>query len=818
MPHQFTAMDRDNSPSPSPRPQPFTSSSLFTSPPFTSTLPLSHPLTRPTSDSLLQRYQKPSSKSLSGDYYRKKGTRRPLRTRSANSSVPSDSDSDGNYDFSALSAGSLGNHHNSQMADPTGSPEKGSGSELEKEDEKNDNIGISDRSHPKENLSDYTVNLANLKHNSSGGRDQFATVRDSDYDIQVPVRPRDVVDSEDDGPEDFTVELGKWMKGVKPWDRTGEAAKIEGDKEEEKAMKEAHNSGNEQAHDSPDEFLGKKVEAMNAADKPKRASVEDAPEGETLSVFQPPLVSTPMRSVGQPLDLEPKATEERDMSTTPLVTPPQPRSHQERSTEEIFEQVSALQAELERLRLETENHHNEKVAWEEERGHWEEEIQQLTDDLEDDRREIDRLLEVKNAQATEIEDLKATSIIAVKAKDHAELRVEELASQCRTAQAELSQQRSRLQDYESQCHAKETELDSLRSDLANCKNDFADYKRSSQSSEQSLISQNEELQGRLNDMAKTSAEVTLLRSELEHAQSQLTETRRILETVEDENDRLMQQNKQREEKIGILNLELANAGDKKTDVEEGGQSTDQRVPTPTGENDPWTGLDDYNGPDVSITHLELADNLDNLTAHYESELSSLRTAHAAEIKKLKQTLFRAAEGMQKREAKINKAHKEEVGVLGKQIEDLKAASERSGPQKGEGSNSASEDTEPVAELRAAIRALSAKLKASQSAITVAERQIESLRRDVQDLRDEASERERTHEAAIKALEAKFAAAYEEREEEWERRVELLFRDREKMSRVLMLGWGKEEVGERIVDVEGKSQRRMGYRYRAQVKA
>ena len=732
--------------------------------------------------------------------------------------MPSESDSDENYDFSALSAGLLGSHHDSRMVDPAVSPEKRLGSDLEKEDGKNNRLVNSDNNIPRNNLSDYTVDLANLKHNSSGGRDQFATVRDSDYDIQVPVRPRDVVDSEDDGPEDFTVELGKWMKGVNPWDRTRDAAKTDTDKAGEKTMSEAQKPGNEEAHDTPDEVSGKEVEAVKATDKPKRASVEDAAEGDTFSVFQPPLVSTPMRSVGQPLDQEPKATKGHDMSTTPLVTPPQPRSHHERTTEEIFEQVSALQAELEQLRLETENHRNEKAAWEEERGHWEVENQQLTDDLEDDRKEIDRLLEVKNAQAREIEDLRAANVMLVKAKDDAELRIEELASEFRAAQAGLDEQRARLQEYESQCRAKDTELESLTSDLADCKKDFAEHKQIAQSHEQDLTLQNEELQRRLNDMTKTSAEVPILRSELEHAQSQLTETRRILETVEDENDRLVQQNREREEKIGVLTLELSNAGDRKTNAEEVAQPNDQRVPTPFEANDTWTGLDDNDSPDVSITHLELADNLDNLTDHYESELSNLRTAHAAEIKKLKQTLFRAAEGMQKREAKMSKAHKEEVTVLKKQIEDLKAASKRSSPRKEERSNSAPEDTETVTELRTAVRALSAKFKTAQSAISVAEQQVESLRRDIQCLRDEASAHQHTHEAAMKALEAKFAAAYEEREEEWQRRVELLFRDREKMSRVLMLGWGKEEVGERVVDVEGKSQRRMGYRYRAQMKA
>ena len=34
-----------------------------------------------------------------------------------------------------------------------------------------------------------------------------------------------------------------------------------------------------------------------------------------------------------------------------------------------------------------------------------------------------------------------------------------------------------------------------------------------------------------------------------------------------------------------------------------------------------------------------------------------------------------------------------------------------------------------------------------------------------------------------------------------------------MGRVLMWGWGKEEVGERVVEVEGRKERRMGYQYR-----
>jgi hypothetical protein len=40
---------------------------------------------------------------------------------------------------------------------------------------------------------------------------------------------------------------------------------------------------------------------------------------------------------------------------------------------------------------------------------------------------------------------------------------------------------------------------------------------------------------------------------------------------------------------------------------------------------------------------------------------------------------------------------------------------------------------------------------------------------------------------------------EKREKEWERRVDLLLKEREKMSKALLWAWGEKEVGDSVKD-------------------
>lgn len=66
------------------------------------------------------------------------------------------------------------------------------------------------------------------------------------------------------------------------------------------------------------------------------------------------------------------------------------------------------------------------------------------------------------------------------------------------------------------------------------------------------------------------------------------------------------------------------------------------------------------------------------------------------------------------------------------------------------------------------------------------------------------------------MDAQIARSVEKREKEWERRVELLLKERERMSRALMWAWGEKEVGEKSkanVYTEDGKKIRQGYRYK-----
>ena len=66
------------------------------------------------------------------------------------------------------------------------------------------------------------------------------------------------------------------------------------------------------------------------------------------------------------------------------------------------------------------------------------------------------------------------------------------------------------------------------------------------------------------------------------------------------------------------------------------------------------------------------------------------------------------------------------------------------------------------------------------------------------------------------MDAKIARSVEKREKEWEKRVELLLRERERMGKALLWTWGEKEVGDKEgVNIHGEDGRkvRQGYRYK-----
>ncbi|MCJ1316042.1 hypothetical protein MMC15_001362 [Xylographa vitiligo] len=793
-------MDRDNSPSPSPRNLSPLEDSSFTSPPFTSTLPLPHPLMRPMSDSRLH-----TRKSLSRPAeYPSSPPRSYLRTRSAAGSVRSRS-----------SSASSANH------------------EPAREDKRDFD------------MEDYTIDLGNLGQSSAGGRDLFAAMGGTE--IETPVREREVVGSEDEGPEDFTVNMGRWMAGVgeerKEEQEDGEGEGVEaGEALEEKDEEHQGEKMTEENRVEQEEEQGT-GESDQQSQRTRRASVEDVPEqeGEDQSV----IVTTPVR-----LDVYGASQDER--STTPLISPKRPISPQNPTVNELLDRNHALQAEVERLRLEADHYRKEIDVLDVERAQSEAEFEDLATELssinekltQSQRENLEhqqRWDQEMNKQKTSVsnvsalrakfeplaQELEAARKEAEAVKHESSIKLTALAEQLRVAQDQVTINL----EAGKEAAAIAAELEASRSELAQCKQRLLDGQEASDAQQAALQSENHDLQLRLTASNAAASELSSLKTELQHAQEQLAQTRHLLETVESENDRFTQRDDRKSAEIHDLRTELEETNHSAQQARADVQARDDRLQVLEAEISelrlPQPQAADMLDPDnaaepvsqeaeqvgLEENNMRMADQLDSLSTHYEAELAALQKSHQAETKKLKAMILRAAEGMRKREARLTKAHAEEVGGLQRTLRSLRPPKAEeptaTSPERPRSAMVSKPETDTT-ELRSAIRVLSSKLKTAQDELLRAQEDVHHLRREADDQKREQRERDQDQEVVNRALEEQFADAVETREREWRRRIRVVLRDREVMGKALLHGWGKEEVGVREREDGEKG---MGYRYR-----
>ncbi|KAL2845234.1 hypothetical protein BJY01DRAFT_214437 [Aspergillus pseudoustus] len=142
-----------------------------------------------------------------------------------------------------------------------------------------------------------------------------------------------------------------------------------------------------------------------------------------------------------------------------------------------------------------------------------------------------------------------------------------------------------------------------------------------------------------------------------------------------------------------------------------------------------------------------------LEATHKSQISSLRTAHATAIATLKTA---HADSTRKLRALLAASEKREAD-LRSELSDQQAQTQ---------------DTENREEGKAA-----------------AEAEIASLRAEIKRLHAVIAAKD----ATAAAMDVRIAKSVEKREREWERRVELLLKEREKMSRALLWTWGEKEL-------------------------
>lgn len=659
--------------------------------------------------------------------------------------------------------------------------------------------------------------------------------------IEERVPQREQIPSEDDGPEDFTLNLEKWMRGTGKWEKKRDVKKPSDDNDPE-----------------DDQQRGAQAETEEPIDE---------------SVFEPVGTSTPA-----PVNYATEDFKEEARLGAPPLSRLNTEMRQDNTAEEVFDRIAALQAEVESMRMEEENRRlahlaleqdnrvmkvEHKAAMEREQSrhdtlHQEHELlrkahqdtqeslqqenQQLKQNYDDAIEQLqvlaqessphgakaDQVDATDGAATTELAKLKAkgeadqieadAKIKAVKSevgsfqdecfalraeiesiKEAYDLKVKELISELEGRRKEVALERKEsiergnevasltatIEQKDKEIYALDGEIKALRIELRHAqdqlaeldarKNEIALERKESIQRGNEAASLTKTIEQKEREIYALNGEVKAIKMELEHAQQQLVETRRIMETVEDENDRLMQQNDRQADEIKDLKATIKDYASKELTA---GMSISNTKET---QHDKEPERID------KATH-EAA--LEALSQRHQNALKSLGDTHGKELQILRSALMKASLAMQKREGKLARVHQEEVASLKEEIADLKRSAKAL----------QSSDTGIENELRSAIRVLGSKLEKANASSRSARADAAEARQKVADMRD--------MNAAVNAeLEARFANAVEAREKEWRRRIALLFRERDKMAKALMLGWGREEVGPK------ESERGQGYKYK-----
>ncbi|KAF4292571.1 hypothetical protein KXW98_001804 [Aspergillus fumigatus] len=259
------------------------------------------------------------------------------------------------------------------------------------------------------------------------------------------------------------------------------------------------------------------------------------------------------------------------------------------------------------------------------------------------------------------------------------------------------------------------------------------------------------------DLAKARAELEeassvrkALELDLKRSQEQAAEAQTLFKSVEDENTRLTKQIDDLRTSLDKVQGEL---GQMKAEHSEA-LETINRLQTERKTQQP--------SPPPSPPTPHNIGQAEKLEESYRAQLKSLHTAHATAISTLRSS------------------HADST----RKLRDLLAAAEKR-----------------ESKLKAEVQSLLAARAAQDT-------QLQSLDTEVRRLQSAIAVKEE----AAAALDERIARSVEKREKEWERRVDLLLKERERMAKALMWAWGEKEVGE-VKENLGEDGRRVRQAYR-----
>ena len=627
-------------------------------------------------------------------------------------------------------------------------------------------------------MEDYSIDLAKL-----GEKDSSWTIgKAGERDIEQ-------LSSRDEGPEDFTLRMGDWMRGTLPW-------------------KQEQSQKNSQSNMSPEA-----IDEIRRNDQIGEAS-QAVYEADDENDIQPLNTSTPAHPMLQPSNNHPSMPPFSRMNTEAI---------QDRAAQEVFDQISSLQAEVERLRLENKDVLSAERSIQQANLEQQKECRILRTQVDDLRSEAKRMQdsEFKASQrALRLEqELKKDGSKVGSLRARFEPVVAELAALKLRAEADKQAADSTINALKADLrssHDTAAKLQAERS-IATSTHGAAIEKlkaemmveqgasRSKYQHREDMLK--EQLQAKeawptsSQDHEATKATVETLTSELADTKQLLQEARSNNQIIEDENDLLVQESERHAEEVAGLRRAL----------EEERLQVSSAVDTEVAELQEEIARMQAQKTTDSISYAEHTAALSQLTDDHAAATDALTAKHKHELHALRTAIIKAGEGMKKREERLAAAHKTEASDFQKQIQTLL---ERIRSSKSQAPRPTSQDDErnpTVIELRSALSALnnrlSTTLKQRDSAHADAEKHKTLCRNAVTKANQQISQLQDAAKSANSEVDKRVKEKMEDREREWRRRIKIMFREREQMGDALMAAWGREECG------KAKEGEKQMYRYR-----
>ncbi|KAL8798198.1 MAG: hypothetical protein Q9182_006871 [Xanthomendoza sp. 2 TL-2023] len=641
-------------------------------------------------------------------------------------------------------------------------------------------------------MEEYSFDLAKL-----GEKDSSWTIgKAGERDVEA-------LSSRDEGPEDFTLRMGEWMRGTLLRKKDTDAKGMDSHEENE---------------DDNEIEAGKTLNdniPLEATEPPQEQEVED-PGQVTHQVddqdeIQPLSTSTPAPAVLQ---------ESNKRSSAPPFARMNTEAMQDCAAQEVFDQICALQAEVERLRTENKDHLSAQRSIQQANLQQQKECRILRTQVDDLKSEVKRLQdsEFKANQKTlrleqelkkdgskvgslrakfepVVAELETIKLRAEADKQAADSTINALKADLRSSNDAVSKlQAERLKVASTHNAAIETLKAEFKAEAEACRTKY-------QHREDILKEQLQSKEISLHSSRETDAKITATEAELEHTKERLEESRRVVQNLEDENDLLVHESERQTEEITSLKrsldeerLQVASAADAEVAElqEEISRMEAQKV------ND-------------TISYSEHTSAVNQLAEDHATATEALTTKHKQELHVLRSAIIKAGEGMKKREVRILAAHNEERSNLQEQIMTLQDQLKTATSPPPQPTVTDDDHNPTVLELRSALQALNARLTT-----TIADRD-ENLAwaETYETAHNQLAKKHHRYityllkkvDTADAEMEKKVAEKMEEREAEWRREKEGLLEQKREMGDLLMVAWGREECG---VAAEGEKQR---YRYR-----